>query len=70
MFLALSFLTTLTLFGQDLGTQAWQLKQRGEPNAARELLETAVKNSANSIAAWWQNHCRCAKDPESLNAGQ
>ena len=37
---------------QDLGTQAWQLKQRGEPNAARELLENAVKSSPNSVGAW------------------
>ena len=52
MFLALSFVSTLTLLGQDLGTQAWQLKQRGEPHGARELLENAVKNSGESIAAW------------------
>ncbi len=42
---------TLMLHGQDLGTQSWELKQRGEPNGARELLENAVKASPNSLGA-------------------
>ena len=47
-----SMAAVLSISGQDLGTQAWQLKQRGEANGARELLEASVKNSPNSVGAW------------------
>ena len=50
-FFVFSLAAILTLPGQDLGTQSWQLKQRGEPNGARELLENAVKASPNSMGA-------------------
>ena len=50
-FFVFSLAALQALPGQDLGTQSWQMKQRGEPNGARELLENAVKASPNRLGA-------------------